>query len=292
MTKTSNTHAAIENTTKKYSKTNMSSDEKQQLKKRTKKSTAAKLCLKKEEDAMAEEVVQQVADKVVEKAVENVADTVSKTVSKKVSEKVVPQEEHQEKETLEEAKPPKKQMSEKIRRAKAKRVGYRSLAKEAGYYNPSGGDACAGSDGIKLLITQSNGRNLMTSVPLNANITTFSEKEFAARYSIYKKGVSKAAVRATQINIDQALRTTMNQAVLNAVESGKKRISASMMQSVLRPYASKMMFTAVQPPIGLIRHAQEKGVLSSVEQDTMLQEAEKREVDHIRMLIDEVPMQE
>ena len=69
----------------------------------------------------------------------------------------------------------------------------------------------------------------------------------------------------------------MNQAVLRAAETGKKTISASMMMSVLRPYSDKMLFTAVVPPIGLIRHAQEEGILNATEKDGAMKAEEKKE---------------
>eukprot|EP00966_Prymnesium_polylepis_P302178 6981820-Prymnesium_polylepis.1 len=69
----------------------------------------------------------------------------------------------------------------------------------------------------------------------------------------------------------------MNQAVLRAAETGKKTISASMMMSVLRPHSDKMLFTAVVPPICLIRHAQDEGVLNATEKDAEMKAGEKKE---------------
>ena len=47
--------------------------------------------------------------------------------------------------------------------------------------------------------------------------------------------------------------------------------------SVLRPYAAHMLFTAVVPPLGLIRHAQEEGVLGATEGDKLQRAEEKKE---------------
>ena len=47
--------------------------------------------------------------------------------------------------------------------------------------------------------------------------------------------------------------------------------------SVLRPYADKMLFTAVVPPIGLIRHAQDEGILNATEKDGQMKADEKKE---------------
>eukprot|EP00966_Prymnesium_polylepis_P136715 3158897-Prymnesium_polylepis.2 len=40
-------------------------------------------------------------------------------------------------------------------------------------------------------------------------------------------------------------------------------VTASTMVAVLRPYVDRMEFTAVVPPLGLIRYAQREGLLSN-----------------------------
>eukprot|EP00966_Prymnesium_polylepis_P251710 5819132-Prymnesium_polylepis.1 len=53
-------------------------------------------------------------------------------------------------------------------------------------------------------------------------------------------------------------------------------VTASTMAAVLRPYVDRMEFTAVVPPLGLIRYAQREGVLSKPAEDKDKHQAERQ----------------
>jgi hypothetical protein len=173
----------------------------------------------------------------------------------------------------------KKNRAKMRRNKKAKLVGYRSLARMAGYNDRIKGDTvtAAGIDGMSCLTSISDAKRLMRFTPATAGSTNFGLEEYTKRHGLFKNGVPASAARETQARCDAALRAAMNQAVLRAAETGKKTISASMMMSVLRPYSEKMLFTAVVPPIGLIRHAQDEGIIKATESDVQAKAEEKKE---------------
>ena len=167
-----------------------------------------------------------------------------------------------------------------IRRSKkAKSVGLRSLARQAGYSDrgKDGRAAAAGMDGMHSLLSLADAKRLMRFVPATPGAPAFGEEEMNKRQFLFENGVPSGAARETQAHCDAVLRNVMNEAVLRAAESGKKNISAYDMMCVLRPYAHNMMFTSgVTPCIGQIRHAQEEGILTGTEADKEAQVAEKK----------------
>ena len=155
------------------------------------------------------------------------------------------------------------------KRKKAKLVGYRSLSKTAGFMaNTEKGEVLPSSvDCLSSLLSVADAKRLMRFVPATPGAPGFDASEFDQRMELFKQSVPASAARETQARCDAAMRAAMNQAVIRAVESGKKTISPSMMAAVLRPYAANMEFTSVTPPIGLIRFAQNSGVLNVPESD-------------------------
>lgn len=205
-----------------------------------------------------------------------------KKKAKKAAPEPEPEEEEEDDEADEEedeAAIKKKAKAKMKRNKKAKLVGYRSLARSAGYIDRVKGDtvSVSGIDGTSCLISIADAKRLMRFTPTTAGSTNFGLEEYSKRHDLFKNGVPASAARETQARCDAALRAAMNQAVLRAAETGKKTISASMMMSVLRPYSDKMLFTAVVPPIGLIRHAQDEGVLNATEKDAEMKAEEKKE---------------
>jgi hypothetical protein len=161
------------------------------------------------------------------------------------------------------------------RSRKAKLVGYRQLAKDVGYMGVEDGVLASNADSTHALLSIADAKRLCAFVPCTPGATTFTTAEFERRHGLFQKGVPRSAARETQARADVVLRNIMNEVVLRASEAGKTGVTASMMLSVLRPYQSRMMFTAVQPPLGLIRHAQDNGVLTSTEADEKLRAEEK-----------------
>ena len=166
------------------------------------------------------------------------------------------------------------------RRRKAKLVGYRSLSKTAGFFDKSlkAEDACADArDGLQSLLTLSDAKRLMSFTPATPGAVGFRKQEFADRLSISKQGVPASAARQTQARCDIILRAVVTKCVMAMIESGKKTITPSMVQSVLRPYTTALELTAVVPPIGLVRHGQDKGILQSPEWDLETRQSDKKE---------------
>lgn len=180
----------------------------------------------------------------------------------------------------EEAKKRAKDLSKK--RRKAKLVGYRTLSKKAGYLNVNteGDILPMGTDCLASLLSEADAKRLMRFVPSTPGAIGFNSTEFNKRMELFKQSVPGSAARETQARCDAVMRAAINQAVMRAVEMGKKTVSASMMASVLRSYAANMEFTAVVPPIGLVRHGQDIGVLNAAnEDDAKKRSDEKKEAN-------------
>ena len=201
-----------------------------------------------------------------------------------------PEEEEDEDEEEEDGETSRKRrISAMKRKKKAKLVGYRSLARSAGYIDRLSGDTVttSGVDSISSLLSVADAKRLMRFVPATPGATSFGLDEFSKRHDLFKQGVPASTARETQARCDSALRSVMNQVVLRAAETGKKNVTASMMASILRPYAENMLFTSVVPPTGLIRYAQDEGILSTVEADKKMREDEKKENSQAKKIASE-----
>lgn len=163
------------------------------------------------------------------------------------------------------------------KRKKAKLVGYRSLSKTAGYVDtgPEGVHSTT-NDCLGSLLSEADAKRLMRFVPSTPGSAGFTGNEFMRRLYLFKNSVPGSAARETQARCDAIMRSAMDQAVLRSVEAGKKTVSASTMASVLRPYAPNMEFTAVAPPLGLVRYAQEVGLLNPPTEDEVKKRADEK----------------
>lgn len=177
-------------------------------------------------------------------------------------------------------------LNETKRRKKAKLVGYRRLAKDCGYNNASSGDvnSAAGLDANYCLLTLSDAKRLTRFIPASPEKVSFSEEEFRQRHFLSTAKVSTAAARESQVRCDYALKQILNRAALRCSENNAKQITAATIQSVLRPYVGKMQFTAVVPPLGLVRAAQVDGVLDYPEVDQSKADSEKETCKVIKEL--------
>lgn len=164
------------------------------------------------------------------------------------------------------------------KRKKAKLVGYRALSKTAGYTANSDKTQIMPEsvDCLSSLLSVADAKRLMRFVPATPGAPGFDADEFAQRMELFKQSVPASAARETQARCDAIMRAAMNQVVLRSVEAGKKTISPSMMASVLRPYAANMEFTSVAAPIGLVRYAQNVGLLNVPESDQNKTAEEKK----------------
>ena len=163
------------------------------------------------------------------------------------------------------------------KRKKAKLVGYRSLSKTAGYVDtgPKGVHSTT-NDCLGSLLSEADAKRLMRFVPATPGSAGFAGDEFMQRLYLFKNSVPGSAARETQARCDAILRSAMDQAVMRSVEAGKKTVSASTMASVLRQYAPNMEFTAVVPPLGLVRYAQDAGVLNPLTEDELKKRGDEK----------------
>ncbi len=174
-----------------------------------------------------------------------------------------------------------------VRARKARLVGDRNLAKAAGYSDRYEDDVfgSAGLDGQACLLSIADAKRLTRFVPATPGATTYGLDEFSKRHAIFKKGMPEAAARETQVNADLVMRFALNEATLRTVDIGKKTITASMMQTVLRDAANNMLFTAVFPPLGLVRHGQNQGLLRATEADAAKKAAEKADANKAKKMV-------
>lgn len=176
--------------------------------------------------------------------------------------------------TKEEKEKQQKALSKK--RKKAKLVAYRSLSQKAGYVDTGDGIHPTTNDCLGSLLSEADAKRLMRFVPATPGSAGFKSNEFMQRLDLFKEGVPSSAARETQARCDAIMRSAMNQAVLRSVEAGKKTVSASTMASVLRQYAANMEFTAIVPPIGLVRFAQDNGILNPSSEDELKKRGEEK----------------
>lgn len=165
------------------------------------------------------------------------------------------------------------------RRRKAKLVAYRQLSKTAGYLNVNADGhelLPMRNDCLASLLSEADAKRLMRCVPTTPGAVGFASTEFNKRMALFKHGVPSTAARVTQAECDALMRGAMNKAVMRALESGKKTVTASVMASVLREYAANMEFTSFVPPIGLVRYGQDIGVLNTADENDAKKRAEEK----------------
>jgi len=186
-------------------------------------------------------------------------------------------EEAEQEMSPEEADRMRKLMTKK--RKKAKLVGYRNLAQSIGYINTGSENNMnvESGDCMHSLLSIADSKRLMRFFPVTPGAAGFSADEFNKRLELSKASVPSSAARVTQAYGDAIVRQAMNDSVMRSVESGKKTVSASTMASVLRKYARNLDLTAVVPPVGLIRHAQDIGIMNNPETDVEARKDEKKD---------------
>jgi hypothetical protein len=162
-----------------------------------------------------------------------------------------------------EVDPEKARLKLRRRREHKKVSGYRNKAVECGFTPKAGVVAASGLDCFASALSPADAKRLMRFVPEVLNKSTYDKAECVARMKLSTESVPESAARETVARCETVMRKFLNEAVLRAVEKGTARVDAATMQSVLRPYQYLMTFSSVLPPKGLIRHAQESGVISA-----------------------------
>ncbi len=155
----------------------------------------------------------------------------------------------------------------KLKRLNKKVSGYRRKAKEAGYARGATAVEASGLDAFMSCISNSDARRLMKYFPENIGNSSYDKDEFNDRIGLSIESIPPSAAREAQARIEAVFRGIINEAALRATEGGKMRIDAGIIQSILRKYTPYLKYTAVTPPIGLVRYAQEMSILGSSELD-------------------------
>ena len=155
----------------------------------------------------------------------------------------------------------------KLKRLNKKVSGYRRKAKEAGYARGATAVEASGIDMFMSCISNSDARRLMKYFPENIGNSSYDKDEFNERINLSIESIPPSAAREAQARIEAVFRGVVNEAALRATESGKMRIDVGIIQSILRKYTPYLKYTAVTPPIGLVRYAQEMSILGSSELD-------------------------
>ena len=166
-------------------------------------------------------------------------------------------------------------------------AGYREVARECGYTRGLGNIASVGYDAPASLLSAADARRCIKFLPENVEEHAFAPTEFKDRLRVTQESVPASAAREAQGRLEAVLRRVVGEAVLRTAESGKMRVTAAAMHQVLRPFAAQMRFTAVLPPKGLVREAQNAGILEADEEDAQQNEAETADIETLQGLLAE-----
>ena len=155
------------------------------------------------------------------------------------------------------AKTPEQQQKDKLmsERAHKKFSGYRKLAVRAGYNEKGGRNGSQGFDPTMSLLSSADAKRLLRFFPEVLNKSSYSSEECYERMLLCEEPVPKSAARTAQAHLEVIFRWAMNQSLLNAVESGRRRVDAQDMFQALRRLDASLKYTAVLPAKGLLKYA-------------------------------------
>ena len=187
-----------------------------------------------------------------------------------------------------EVDPAKARIASIRKNRKAKFVGYRGLAKVAGYIDTVKHDAAAaGKDSFASVLSPADTRRLARFYPAMPGAANYeNDDEFKKRFELATASLSAAAVRELQARLDSVFRSVVNETVMRASEGGKKLVGANVVHSVIRPYLSRLEFSAAAP-LGIVRHAQELGVLAAGEDDQSSKAEEEKVAAASKKIVDD-----
>ena len=188
-----------------------------------------------------------------------------------------PEEEEEEGEDGEddEASAKRQRAAARNKRERRRNVGFRQLAADAGFTKSGGIIAASGIDIGDSAITVADAVRLFKFSPQVVGAGSFEKDEVLERMKLSQTSITPSVARVGAAHFESVSRTVMNEAVLRALESGRTRIDASTMYSVLRKYGEQLGFSSTLPSIGLVRHAQKAGLLGATAADEALLEDEK-----------------
>ena len=160
----------------------------------------------------------------------------------------------------------KKKKSVRLRRARAnaRLKGCRKLALSAGFTKCGG----SGFDVLQPLLSSSDTKKLMRSAPTIFNKGTYLNKDEGQDWQdLALAPLGKKAVVSAQMAMEVEGRDVFSEAVALAYESGKQRIDAAVMESVLRRRRASFDFTSISLPEGVKRFALKQGALHGRPED-------------------------
>ena len=165
-------------------------------------------------------------------------------------------------------------------RARKKLSGYRRLAVRAGYNDKEGRNSSQGYDATMSLLSSADAKRLLRFFPEVLNKSSYGVEECHERMLLCEEAVPKSAARTAQAHLEVIFRWAMNQALLNAVESGRRRVDAEHMYQALRRLDPSLKYTAILPAKGLIKHALNTAVfedMKATEEDTKGEADDKKQ---------------
>lgn len=157
---------------------------------------------------------------------------------------------------------------------KAKRAsGYNNLAMEVGM-GAKGGvdeeapDLCQGRDSLMALISMPDCVRLSTFQPLSPELPSYTELEFKTRAELMGITLPESAAREVQANADAVFKQIVCEAVqLTMQQKHLQKVKASTLQSVIKKYSPRMMFTSMYAAPGLVAYGKEIDILEEAEND-------------------------
>ena len=143
------------------------------------------------------------------------------------------------------------------RNAKARRRGYRVIAKRAGYsVNPKWASIDGSLDVAVPITTPNEAIRACKWAPAVTDKAVFGGfTEFEERTALSHESLPKSAARVLQMNGEQYLRRLTAQTVQSSMDQLKTRATASMVAAVTRPLKRVQKYSFVAPQ-GLVRYAQ------------------------------------
>ena len=143
------------------------------------------------------------------------------------------------------------------RNAKARRRGYRVIAKRAGYsVNPKWASIDGSLDVAVPITTPNEAIRACKWAPAVTDKAVFGGfTEFEERTALSHESLPKSAARVLQMNGEQYLRRLTAQTVQSSMDQLKTRATASMVAAVTRPLKRVQKYSFVAPQ-GLVRYSQ------------------------------------
>jgi len=175
----------------------------------------------------------------------------------------------------------RKLASKRNMRSKARSIGYRRWASEAGL---SVGKHSFGLDIVKAAISPADVRRMANFCPEIAD-GGMEINEFRSRLRLRDASLSSGPLTVLHTSVESFARNAARELVARGLESTTSRITASNVRSVLRAFEQVSDFEFVCP-LGVLRHAQDMEKAESKEGDDeeRQEEAKFAKANHVKIL--------